>query len=96
MNARSVGCKPDVIADHILSNKLDILAITETWLTPEHGDEVMLNLCLAGYAAVQTPRMDGSRGGSVGLLYRVSIRNENSFPISYVQSTFEYQATSLP
>ncbi len=75
MNARSVGCKPDVITDHILSNKLDILAITETWLTAEHGDEVILNLCPAGYATVQTPRMDGSRGGGIGLLYRVLIRN---------------------
>jgi hypothetical protein len=67
VNARSVCCKPDVITDHILSNKLDILAITETWLTPAHGDDkFMLNLCPAGYAAVQTPRMDGSRGGGVG------------------------------
>jgi hypothetical protein len=39
--------------------------------------------------------MDGSRGGGVGLLYRNSIRNENSLPISDVQSTFEYQATSV-
>ena len=83
--ARSVGCKPDVITDHILSNKLDIYAITETWLTPKNGDEVMLNLCSTGYAAVQTTRMDGSRGGGVGLLYRILIRNKNSFPISYVQ-----------
>ncbi len=95
VNARSVCCKPRVITDHIISNKKDIIAITETWLKPEHGDEVMLNLCPAGYAAVQTPRMDGRRGGGVGLLYRVSIRNENSFPISHVQSTFEFQATSL-
>ena len=41
---------PDVITDHVLSNKLDILAITETWLTPKNGDEFMLNLCSTGYA----------------------------------------------
>ena len=35
MNARSVANKLDYVFDHIINNNLDIVALTETWLSNE-------------------------------------------------------------
>ena len=35
MNARSVANKLDYVFDHIIDNNLDIVALTETWLSNE-------------------------------------------------------------
>jgi len=68
INSRSLNKKEDIIQQHLLSTNLDVLAVTETWLTAEHGDGTLKNICPAGYDAVQVPR-DG-RGGGVALIYR--------------------------
>ncbi len=39
INARSITSKAARICDHIVTADLDVLAISETWLTVDHGDE---------------------------------------------------------
>ena len=94
VNARSVCCKPDVITHHLLSNRLDILAITETWLTVQHGEDILRGICPDGFVAVHNPRVMTS-GGGVALLFRSTIRVGCLFPVNFTASSFEYLATSL-
>ena len=55
VNARSLPKRSNVISQHIISNDLEVLAVTETWLSSDHGEDDLLNICPAGYNAVHTP-----------------------------------------
>jgi len=69
INLRSLYYKKKyIIQQHLLSTNLDVLAVTETWLTAEHGDATLKNVCPAGYDCVHFTR-DGI-GGGVALIYR--------------------------
>ncbi len=72
LNARSVASKPDVIHHHLLTFDFDVLAITETWLTPEHGDEIFANTIPEGYVGIHVPRV-GRRGGGIAVIHRSTI-----------------------
>ncbi|EFX63183.1 hypothetical protein DAPPUDRAFT_119449 [Daphnia pulex] len=74
--------------------RLDILAITETWLTVQHGEDKLLGICPDGFVAVHNPRIMTS-GGGVALLFRSTIRVGCLFPVNFTASSFEYLATSL-
>ena len=67
VNARSIPKRSNVISHHIISNDLEFLAVTETWLSSDYGDDDLLNVCPANYNAVHTPRV-GKRGGGVALI----------------------------
>jgi hypothetical protein len=69
INARSVLNKWDLLVDHVVENKLDFLAITETWLSSSSTDDVRLKDLPKGYSFVHIPRPN-RRGGGVGLLFR--------------------------
>jgi hypothetical protein len=71
INARSLSKQANVISHYIISNKLDLLAVTETWLTMDTGDCDLLDFCPAGYRAVHLPRPN-RRGGGVDLVFRDS------------------------
>lgn len=71
VNARSVCCKPDVITHHLLSNRLDILAITETWLTVQHGEDILRGIRPDVFVAVNNPRTMTSSGGVVRYSFEV-------------------------
>jgi len=94
INSRSLNKKEEIIQQHLLSTNLDVLAVTETWLTAEHGDATLENVCPAGYDAVHLPR-DG-RGGGVALIYRSSIRVKSSLvTLSPPPTSFELISRSL-
>ena len=72
INARSVVNKALEISDHILENKIDILALTETWLSA--NDPVPpTELTPPGYSIVSSPRPHG-RGGGVAVLHKNSLK----------------------
>ncbi len=57
--------------------KLDIMAITETWLKPGDNDSIKINnLCPDSYVMPHKPRDNKSnnRGGGVGLLHKDSLK----------------------
>jgi hypothetical protein len=68
LNARSVASKPDFIYHHLLTFDLD----AETWLTPEHGDEILANTIPEGYVGIHVPRV-GRRGGGIAVIHRSTI-----------------------
>ena len=70
LNARSVRNKTDVITDYIHEHDLDIVALTEPWLTNDQKDTANIRkLTPDGYNFVHFPRSD-RQGGGVGVLFK--------------------------
>jgi exonuclease III len=57
------------VCDFIISNSVDILAITETWLGTVMDDHVLSDLIPSGYDILQTARSE-SRGGGVAVVFK--------------------------
>ena len=71
-NARSVKLKTASICDFIISSKIDILAITESWLTNDHrSDRALADLrnTLPNYDRYHIPR-EHAVGGGVCIILR--------------------------
>lgn len=62
-NARSLLNKCEALNELFIDLKPDIVAITETWLTPTHGDRDLAACCPPGFSAVHAPRATGKGGG---------------------------------
>ena len=63
--------KLDYVFDHIFDNDLDIVALTETWLSTEDNNNrhVITECSNHGYTLHHVPRTSGSTGGGgVGVL----------------------------
>jgi len=67
---------------------MDLLAITETWLTPGKSSEVLNTICPAGYSHVSSSRSHGG-GGGIALIYKknVSVKKIDCLPSL---NSFEY------
>ena len=78
LNCQSVGNKTASIVDHLLTEQVDILALTETWLnTTELDQRKIAHLTPKGYVFHQVPRSTTgkhSQGGGVGILIRSNMK----------------------
>ena len=74
MNVQSLEKKLACVIDHITDNRIDIVGITETWLSNDDKNNMsVVNTCLNnGYTLLHRPRNTGRRGGRV----RVLINNQ--------------------
>ena len=70
MNCQSMCNKLDFIFDHVKEYGLDIVALTETWLSnQEPRNKFVIDQCDAkGYILHHIPRSSGRKGGGVGIL----------------------------
>ena len=86
-NAQSVRNKADLLTDHVLEHNLDLVALSETWLSADDNDKkTSSDLTPAVYDFVHIPRPERKRneagkqreckelGGGVGLLFRFSFK----------------------
>jgi len=76
-----------------VSFDLDLVAVTESWLTPDSGDEVLRGVCPEGYLSLHRPRLD-RRGGGLALIYRSTIR-PHIIDIPFIPTAFESLACSF-
>ena len=62
--------------DHVKEYQLDIVALTETWLSNEDSkNKHVIDQCVAhGYTLHHSPRTSGRRGGGVGILVNNAIK----------------------
>ena len=69
-NARSVANKLDYVFDHIIDNNLDIVALTETWLSNKevNNRRVVMECSTHGFTLHHVPRNSGCTGGGVCVL----------------------------
>ena len=91
MNCRSVDNKLDYIFDHCKDNKLDIVALTETWISndPSKSNRVVIECAERGYTLHQIPRSSGRRGGGVGVMLNNSIKLTTRLMPVYAAESFE-------
>ena len=93
LNPWSVVNKATTLHDFILEYDLDILALTETWLSGTVCDGPVLQEMLPnGYNYIHTPRK--SRGGGIALVYRDVIPVKKSVA-SWSWSTFEILESTI-
>ena len=93
LNARSVNSNAGIIAQHLVSFDLDLVAVTESWLTPDRGDDVLRGICPEGYLSLHRPRLE-KRGGGLALIYRSTIR-PHILDIPFIPTVFESLVCSL-
>lgn len=67
LNTRSIRNKSDLIKEFLLDSKLDILALTETWLQGNNDQYSIRDITPTNYVFKHIDRK--SRGGGVGLIY---------------------------
>ena len=72
VNVWSIRNKIVPFQHYLQDEKIDMFAITETWLKPDgviHPEEIVPS----GYDILSKPRRDGRLGGGVALVYKSSI-----------------------
>jgi hypothetical protein len=85
LNCRSLCNKAPIVRDLIADHRLDIVCLTETWLTGTDEDKVTTAALLPdGYEIIHGPRLE-ARGGGVAIVHRGCIPvkqpslNDNQF-----------------
>ena len=81
LNARSVNNKADALNDFICSSNIDILCITETWITEDTPTATINALVPDGYGLSQCHRNSGRRGGGVAIVHK------NLLQMTFVSNT---------
>ena len=94
LNVRSAQNKPCLIADFIVENEMDVLALTETWLkeTDLTQSDTVSEMTPSGYRCLHVPRSRG-KGGGVGILFRSCVSVKQASPSTF--KTFENIHVSL-
>ena len=77
------------ICDHIISNNIDIMTLTETWLGTDVDNIVLCDLIPDGYDFYHVPRQH-QRGGRVALIYNKSLSLNTMIIIN------DFMISSLP
>ena len=87
LNPWSVCNKADVINDFIIEHDLEVLALTETWLTGTSSDGPVISALLPdGYNIISAPR--GSRGGGTVITHHQSLKLSRTY-IGPAKTSFE-------
>ena len=68
MNVRSIKPKTAPFSEYVTSKKLDIVAVTETWLKHDETKSTIADISPPGYSFFHEPRADQRAGGGVGIL----------------------------
>ena len=95
LNARSVVNKGPLVQDIIISHHLDLLAVTETWITHDDPDAVKLDAAPTDYTISHLPRPTATvrnRGGGTCIIHRKSIAVKQQ---SLHYRSFECQLVSV-
>ena len=86
MNTRSIRNKTTDILDHVQEHDIDIVAMTETWLSNKDTDiPVIKTLTPPGYSLVHHPR-SSRRGGGIGILHKDHIKATGKHTFNQIRS----------
>jgi hypothetical protein len=90
INSRSIVNKTAVIHDLLVSDDLDCLLITETWLTGNDilDKTILAEICSRDYSALSWPRK-GKKGGGLAFIHK------NGLPVKQMQSKNECKVESF-
>jgi exonuclease III len=73
INTGSVVNKLETFTTIFGDHSPDVVALTETWLTHESGDQILSSMVPSGFSFIQVPRPSSRRGGGVGVVFKSTI-----------------------
>ena len=73
INVRSLRNKSLFLRNYVDECSLDIVALTETWLTDKDTTSVS-ELCRDNFTLIHQPRGGARRGGGIGVLFRKTLQ----------------------
>jgi len=76
-NARSIKNKTELLHQYIHENNLDLVLLTETWLSEGDSQRTVNKLEKQGFACKHIPRQN-KKGGGVGVVYKKNINKRNN------------------
>ena len=65
--------KPTILKQFINDYKIDVLALSETWLSPDELSSTINSILPDGFSFIHIPRPTG-RGGGVGFIYKSELK----------------------
>ena len=68
LNPRSAGNKTLTVKDITVDRDIDVVALTEAWLSKDTDEFIIRDLCPTGYIS------RGSCGGGIGILHKTVVR----------------------
>ena len=87
VNARSMRDKAPALSDLVVSKGIDLLGITETWLTIRKASSDLAEMTPHGFSSFQTPRFN-KRGQEMAFSPRMPLNSPQStclpYPVSNV------------
>ena len=74
INARSIVNKAANFHLTAAEEKLDVVAISETWVPLDAPDAISHDFVRPGYNVINAPRLGGRRGGGLAIVYREDLK----------------------
>ena len=92
LNSQSARNKVDLIGEAVIEHDIDILALTETWLTNTPKDEYYTKeLSFSGYKLINVPRLGGGgHGGGVAIIHKDGLSAQIVATTGAGYTTFEH------
>ena len=101
-NAQSVkdndmACKRCEISTFIKDNGVDLLFVTETWLSAQGDEAKTVELAPSGFYVKSFPRQSRSRGGGIATVYKSTLGSNITFKTNFdfTHTSFEVVQASI-
>ena len=91
VNARSIANKIDQFQVEVCDNKVDICAITETWIRKDDIEAITNEVPPIGYKIFSKPRTTGRNGGGLALVYKDYLTVNELIAENHIFNTMEIQ-----
>ena len=93
VNTQSIRNKVADVSDHVIESKIDLCAITETWVKDQDTFTVASLNSVDGYAFKYFPRLADRQGGGTGLMYRDNLKVK--FVNGHEHKSFEFSMWNI-
>ena len=94
INAHSITNKIDQFQVEVCDNKVDICAITETWIKKDDIEAITKEVPPLGYKIFSKPRTTGKNGGGLALVYKDYLTVNELIALKITHSTpWRYKVT---
>ena len=95
INARSIRNKIESFQEHLLAKRVDVCAVTETWLKQTDINSMAhREVPPEGYNIISHSRLDDRPGGGVAIVYRDNVKVKDHTETNLF-STMEYMNASI-
>ena len=92
-----MACKRCEISTFIKDNGVDLLFVTETWLSAQGDETKTVELAPSGFDVKSFPRQSRSRGGGIATVYKSTLGSNITFKTSFdfTHTSFEVVQASI-